>query len=83
MYLFSLSVYLTYYYEFDLTEDQEQYWQLMEAWFPENDPQPVCFIMQTREQAYIFEQGLKLCMIRSPVSQLVNAGERYALPLVS
>jgi integrator complex subunit 1 len=55
------------------SEDQEQYWQLMEAWFPKNDPQPVCFIMQTREQAYIFEQGLKLCMIRSPVAQLVTA----------
>ena len=46
--------------------------QLLEVWFPCDGPMPQAFLVETSEEALIHPDWLKLRMIRSSVTQLVD-----------
>ena len=46
---------------------------LLNAWFPENSPPPSAYLVDTSEEALLLPDWLKLRMIRSNVSSLVDA----------
>lgn len=47
---------------------------LLDIWFPEKKPLPTAFLVDTSEEALLLPDWLKLRMIRSEVSRLVDAG---------
>ncbi|XP_065826439.1 integrator complex subunit 1-like [Oscarella lobularis] len=53
--------------------NETDYWKLLDAWFPENEPMPAGYLLETQQSALILDRALKLCMIRSSVPRLVKA----------
>lgn len=49
---------------------------LLDIWFPEKQPLPTAFLVDTSEEALLLPDWLKLRMIRSEVPRLVDAGTR-------
>lgn len=47
---------------------------LLDIWFPEKQPLPTAFLVDTSEEALLLPDWLKLRMIRSEVPRLVDAG---------
>lgn len=54
-------------------DDHEEFEALLDLWFPLNDEQPKAYLVDTSEEALLVPDWLKLRMIRSNVSRLVNA----------
>ncbi|GAB5582628.1 integrator complex subunit 1 isoform X2 [Prionailurus iriomotensis] len=48
---------------------------LLDIWFPEKQPLPTAFLVDTSEEALLLPDWLKLRMIRSEVPRLVDAGD--------
>lgn len=53
---------------------------LLDIWFPEKQPLPTAFLVDTSEEALLLPDWLKLRMIRSEVPRLVDAGTGRARP---
>lgn len=51
---------------------------LLDIWFPEKQPLPTAFLVDTSEEALLLPDWLKLRMIRSEVPRLVDAGKGWA-----
>lgn len=64
------------YFCFSLTGESDFY-TLLEIWFPDKKPLPTAFLVDTSEEALLLPDWLKLRMIRSEVSRLVDAGKHY------
>lgn len=53
---------------------ESDFFTLLEIWFPDKKPLPTAFLVDTSEEALLLPDWLKLRMIRSEVSRLVDAG---------
>lgn len=53
---------------------------LLDIWFPDKKPLPTAFLVDTSEEALLLPDWLKLRMIRSEVSRLVDAGTTSYCP---
>lgn len=53
---------------------ESDFYALLNIWFPEKKPLPTAFLVDTSEEALLLPDWLKLRMIRSEVSRLVDAG---------
>ncbi len=53
---------------------ESEFYTLLDIWFPDKKPLPTAFLVDTSEEALLLPDWLKLRMIRSEVSQLVDAG---------
>jgi len=58
-----------------LNLDTSEFESLLSAWFPQNGSPPSAFLVDTSEEALLLPDWLKLRMIRSSVSRLVDAGQ--------
>lgn len=56
---------------------------LLDIWFPEKQPLPTAFLVDTSEEALLLPDWLKLRMIRSEVPRLVDAGTGLGRPHAS
>ncbi|MCI4392221.1 hypothetical protein PGIGA_G00143530 [Pangasianodon gigas] len=52
---------------------ESDFFTLLEIWFPDKKPLPTAFLVDTSEEALLLPDWLKLRMIRSEVSRLVDA----------
>ncbi|XP_062868566.1 integrator complex subunit 1 [Trichomycterus rosablanca] len=52
---------------------ESDFFSLLEIWFPDKKPLPTAFLVDTSEEALLLPDWLKLRMIRSEVSRLVDA----------
>ncbi|XP_027898204.1 integrator complex subunit 1 isoform X1 [Xiphophorus couchianus] len=52
---------------------ESDFYALLNIWFPEKKPLPTAFLVDTSEEALLLPDWLKLRMIRSEVSRLVDA----------
>ncbi|MEQ2221850.1 Integrator complex subunit 1 [Ilyodon furcidens] len=52
---------------------ESDFYALLSIWFPEKKPLPTAFLVDTSEEALLLPDWLKLRMIRSEVSRLVDA----------
>ncbi|MGH0125925.1 UNVERIFIED_CONTAM: hypothetical protein FKN15_040150 [Acipenser sinensis] len=52
---------------------ESDFYSLLDIWFPEKKPLPTAFLVDTSEEALLLPDWLKLRMIRSEVSRLVDA----------
>uniref|UniRef100_A0A8C2YLX2 Integrator complex subunit 1 n=1 Tax=Chinchilla lanigera TaxID=34839 RepID=A0A8C2YLX2_CHILA len=50
-----------------------EFYELLDIWFPEKQPLPTAFLVDTSEEALLLPDWLKLRMIRSEVPRLVDA----------
>ncbi|XP_023569170.1 integrator complex subunit 1 isoform X3 [Octodon degus] len=50
-----------------------EFYELLDIWFPEQQPLPTAFLVDTSEEALLLPDWLKLRMIRSEVPRLVDA----------
>lgn len=53
---------------------ESDFFALLDIWFPDKKPLPTAFLVDTSEEALLLPDWLKLRMIRSEVSRLVDAG---------
>lgn len=53
---------------------ESDFYNLLGIWFPDKKPLPTAFLVDTSEEALLLPDWLKLRMIRSEVSRLVDAG---------
>lgn len=53
---------------------ESEFYNLLDIWFPDKKPLPTAFLVDTSEEALLLPDWLKLRMIRSEVSRLVDAG---------
>lgn len=53
---------------------ESDFYNLLDIWFPDKKPLPTAFLVDTSEEALLLPDWLKLRMIRSEVSRLVDAG---------
>lgn len=53
---------------------ESDFYLLLDIWFPDKKPLPTAFLVDTSEEALLLPDWLKLRMIRSEVSRLVDAG---------
>lgn len=53
---------------------KSDFYLLLDIWFPDKKPLPTAFLVDTSEEALLLPDWLKLRMIRSEVSRLVDAG---------
>lgn len=53
---------------------ESDFFHLLDIWFPDKKPLPTAFLVDTSEEALLLPDWLKLRMIRSEVSRLVDAG---------
>lgn len=53
---------------------ESDFYALLDIWFPDKKPLPTAFLVDTSEEALLLPDWLKLRMIRSEVSRLVDAG---------
>ncbi|XP_030646165.1 integrator complex subunit 1 [Chanos chanos] len=51
----------------------DDFYTLLDIWFPDKKPLPTAFLVDTSEEALLLPDWLKLRMIRSEVSRLVDA----------
>ncbi|XP_064415075.1 integrator complex subunit 1 isoform X2 [Latimeria chalumnae] len=54
-------------------QGESDFYILLDTWFPEKKPLPTAFLVDTSEEALLLPDWLKLRMIRSEVSRLVDA----------
>ena len=54
--------------------DSVQYDNLLDTWFPQDGQPPSAFLLDTSEEALLLPDWLKLRMIRSHVTRLVDTG---------
>lgn len=54
---------------------ESDFYNLLDIWFPDKKPLPTAFLVDTSEEALLLPDWLKLRMIRSEVSRLVDAGK--------
>ncbi|XP_078095989.1 integrator complex subunit 1 [Mustelus asterias] len=54
-------------------QGESDFSHLLDVWFPERKPLPTAFLVDTSEEALLLPDWLKLRMIRSEVSRLVDA----------
>ncbi|XP_041062638.1 integrator complex subunit 1 [Carcharodon carcharias] len=54
-------------------QGESDFYYLLDVWFPERKPLPTAFLVDTSEEALLLPDWLKLRMIRSEVSRLVDA----------
>uniref|UniRef100_UPI00398F2E8F integrator complex subunit 1 n=1 Tax=Pristiophorus japonicus TaxID=55135 RepID=UPI00398F2E8F len=54
-------------------QGESDFCHLLNVWFPEKKPLPTAFLVDTSEEALLLPDWLKLRMIRSEVSRLVDA----------
>ncbi|GCC27602.1 integrator complex subunit 1 [Chiloscyllium punctatum] len=54
-------------------QGESDFYHLLDVWFPERKPLPTAFLVDTSEEALLLPDWLKLRMIRSEVSRLVDA----------
>uniref|UniRef100_A0A9J8CFH4 Integrator complex subunit 1 n=1 Tax=Cyprinus carpio carpio TaxID=630221 RepID=A0A9J8CFH4_CYPCA len=52
---------------------ESEFYTLLDIWFPDKKPLPTAFLVDTSEEALLLPDWLKLRMIRSEVSRLVDA----------
>ncbi|XP_062264051.1 integrator complex subunit 1 isoform X1 [Platichthys flesus] len=52
---------------------ESDFYALLDIWFPDKKPLPTAFLVDTSEEALLLPDWLKLRMIRSEVSRLVDA----------
>ncbi|XP_056609184.1 integrator complex subunit 1 isoform X3 [Triplophysa dalaica] len=52
---------------------ESEFYNLLDIWFPDKKPLPTAFLVDTSEEALLLPDWLKLRMIRSEVSRLVDA----------
>ncbi|XP_043089819.1 integrator complex subunit 1 [Puntigrus tetrazona] len=52
---------------------ESEFYSLLDIWFPDKKPLPTAFLVDTSEEALLLPDWLKLRMIRSEVSRLVDA----------
>ncbi|XP_067238553.1 integrator complex subunit 1 isoform X3 [Chanodichthys erythropterus] len=52
---------------------ESEFYILLDIWFPDKKPLPTAFLVDTSEEALLLPDWLKLRMIRSEVSRLVDA----------
>ncbi|XP_054616240.1 integrator complex subunit 1 isoform X2 [Dunckerocampus dactyliophorus] len=52
---------------------ESDFYSLLDIWFPDKKPLPTAFLVDTSEEALLLPDWLKLRMIRSEVSRLVDA----------
>uniref|UniRef100_A0A668UDN3 Uncharacterized protein n=1 Tax=Oreochromis aureus TaxID=47969 RepID=A0A668UDN3_OREAU len=52
---------------------ESDFYMLLDIWFPDKKPLPTAFLVDTSEEALLLPDWLKLRMIRSEVSRLVDA----------
>lgn len=52
---------------------ESDFFNLLDIWFPDKKPLPTAFLVDTSEEALLLPDWLKLRMIRSEVSRLVDA----------
>ncbi|KPP72873.1 integrator complex subunit 1-like, partial [Scleropages formosus] len=52
---------------------ESDFYTLLDIWFPDKKPLPTAFLVDTSEEALLLPDWLKLRMIRSEVSRLVDA----------
>nr|XP_043906794.1 integrator complex subunit 1 isoform X1 [Solea senegalensis]XP_043906795.1 integrator complex subunit 1 isoform X1 [Solea senegalensis] len=52
---------------------ESDFFHLLDIWFPDKKPLPTAFLVDTSEEALLLPDWLKLRMIRSEVSRLVDA----------
>uniref|UniRef100_A0A671RFA7 Integrator complex subunit 1-like n=1 Tax=Sinocyclocheilus anshuiensis TaxID=1608454 RepID=A0A671RFA7_9TELE len=52
---------------------ESEFYKLLDIWFPDKKPLPTAFLVDTSEEALLLPDWLKLRMIRSEVSRLVDA----------
>uniref|UniRef100_A0A672ZW68 Integrator complex subunit 1 n=1 Tax=Sphaeramia orbicularis TaxID=375764 RepID=A0A672ZW68_9TELE len=52
---------------------ESDFYNLLDIWFPDKKPLPTAFLVDTSEEALLLPDWLKLRMIRSEVSRLVDA----------
>lgn len=57
-----------------LSSGESDFYALLDIWFPDKKPLPTAFLVDTSEEALLLPDWLKLRMIRSEVSRLVDAG---------
>ena len=58
---------------YDPPDDEGLFTELLETWFPLNEPPPRAFLVDTSEEALLIPDWLKLRMIRSNIPRLVDA----------
>lgn len=61
-----------------LEAGDSEFYELLDIWFPEKQPLPTAFLVDTSEEALLLPDWLKLRMIRSEVPRLVDAGMHQA-----
>ncbi|XP_059835761.1 integrator complex subunit 1 [Hypanus sabinus] len=54
-------------------QGDSDFYHLLDVWFPDKKPLPTAFLVDTSEEALLLPDWLKLRMIRSEVSRLVDA----------
>ncbi|XP_067859035.1 integrator complex subunit 1 isoform X2 [Heptranchias perlo] len=54
-------------------QGESDFYHLLDVWFPDKKPLPTAFLVDTSEEALLLPDWLKLRMIRSEVSRLVDA----------
>lgn len=62
---------------FCLFTGDSDFYTLLDIWFPDKKPLPTAFLVDTSEEALLLPDWLKLRMIRSEVSRLVDAGTTF------
>uniref|UniRef100_A0AAV2KDQ3 Integrator complex subunit 1 n=1 Tax=Knipowitschia caucasica TaxID=637954 RepID=A0AAV2KDQ3_KNICA len=55
------------------SKGESDFYPLLDIWFPDKKPLPTAFLVDTSEEALLLPDWLKLRMIRSEVSRLVDA----------
>lgn len=55
------------------SKGESDFYTLLDIWFPDKKPLPTAFLVDTSEEALLLPDWLKLRMIRSEVSRLVDA----------
>ena len=59
---------------------ENEFYNLLDIWFPDKKPLPTAFLVDTAEEALLLPDWLKLRMIRSEVARLVDAGASPTIP---
>lgn len=63
-----------------ISSGESDFYALLDIWFPDKKPLPTAFLVDTSEEALLLPDWLKLRMIRSEVSRLVDAGTAFYSP---
>lgn len=67
----------------DLITGESDYQDLLDTWFPADGQPPSAFLLDTSEEALLIPDWLKLRMIRSHVTRLVDTGVYWLVRIVN